>query len=152
MNSTRKCAACGIPFLPRPQVLQQRYCPAADCQRERRRRWQQQHLRSDADYRDNQARATAAWLKRHRDYWSRYRDTHTAYTNRNRELQRARNHRRRSIAKMDLSGSQSPLPSGIYTLKRKSRSGIAKMDVWTVQIVVLPPARAPAFVDCKEMT
>lgn len=141
MNAIRRCAACGQPFLPRPQVPSQCYCPAAACQRERRRRWQNRRLGTDTDYRDNQTRARTAWLQRHRDYWSRYRASHPAYVERNRELQRTRNQRRRPIAKMNVSSLQAPLPSGIYTLQRQTPAGIAKMDIWTVEIVVLPPVR-----------
>ena len=43
----------------------QRFCSTPACQRERRRR---EHLRGDADYRDNQARAQAKWRVGHPDY------------------------------------------------------------------------------------
>lgn len=151
MRPARLCAACGCLFLARPQVPKQRYCSASSCQRERRRRWQKQHLRADTDYRDNQARARARWTQRHRGYWRSYRETHPAYEARNRLLQRARNDRRRAIAKMYASAPKTPLPSGTYVLQRASEDGIAKMDVWKVQIVVLPPPRAPSRADCKEM-
>jgi len=151
MRPARLCAACGCLFLARPQVPKQRYCSASSCQRERRRRWQKQHLRTDTDYRDNQARARARWTQRHRDYWLSYRKTHPVYAKRNRVLQRARNDRRRAIAKMYASAPKTLLPSGTYVLQRASEDGIAKMDVWRVQIVVLPPPRAPSRSDCKEM-
>ncbi len=51
------CAACGQSFRPRPQVRQQSYCSALDCQRQRRQQWQRLKLQSDSDYQDNQARA-----------------------------------------------------------------------------------------------
>ena len=59
MKSARLCLACGNSFHPLLRVPNQRYCSAAACQRERRRRWQRRRLRVDADYRDNQARAQA---------------------------------------------------------------------------------------------
>ena len=151
MRPARLCAACGHFFLARPQVPKQRFCSAALCQRERRRRWQKQHLRADTDYRDNQARARTRWAQRHRDYWRSYRKTHPAYAERNRVLQQARNDRRRAIAKMYASAPKTLLPSGTYVLQRASEDGIAKMDVWRVQIVVLPPPRVPSRADCKEM-
>ena len=143
MRPARLCAACGCLFLARPQVPKQRYCSASSCQRERRRRWQKQHLRTDTDYRDNQARARVRWTQRHRDYWRSYRKTHPVYAERNRVLQRARNDRRRAIAKMYASAPKTLLPSGTYMLQRASEDGIAKMDVWRVQIVMLPPPRVP---------
>ncbi|CCF97143.1 conserved hypothetical protein [Ralstonia solanacearum K60] len=129
----------------------QRFCSAAACQRERRRRWQKQHLRADTDYRDNQARARTRWAHGHPGYWCSYRTSHPAYAERNRLLQQIRNDRRRAIAKVYASAPKTPLPSGTYVLQRASEDGIAKMDVWRVQIVMLPPPRAPSRADCKEM-
>ena len=151
MRPARQCAACGRLFLARPQVPKQRYCSAPTCQRERRRRWQKQHLRTDVDYRDNQTRARHRWTRRQRDYWRGYREAHPTYTDRKRVLQSARNDRRRAIAKMYASAPKTLLPSGTYMLQHASEDGIAKMDVWRVQIVMLPPVRAPSRADCKEM-
>lgn len=54
---SKQCQACGHPFTPRPQKPNQKYCTNLECQRERRRRWQQQKQRDDAGYRDNDIRA-----------------------------------------------------------------------------------------------
>lgn len=145
MRLMRRCAACGQPFLPCPQVPRQCYCSAAACQHERRRRWQKLRLSTDPDYRENQARARSRWLMRHKDYWSHYRAAHPAYAEHNRESQRSRNLRRRAIAKMHVSSARAPLQSGIYTLQRQTSAGVAKMDAWTVEIVVLrqPGPRLP---------
>jgi len=105
MKLTRLCLACGNWFYPLLQAPNQRFCSAPGCQRERRRRWQQQRLRSDPDYRDNQARAQARWRARHPDYWRQYRASHPAYRERNCAMQRNRNVRRSSgpVANMDAS-------------------------------------------------
>jgi len=137
---SRRCAACGRHLRPRPQVPQQRYCAAAACQRERRRRWQQAKRRSDPDYRDNQARAQRAWHGRHPEYWREYRRTHPQYCERNRTQQRRRNGQRQRagpIAKMDASRPRCPVPSGTYRLSPAAAAGIAKMDAWTVEITLL---------------
>ena len=70
---TRRCACCGQPFQPRPQVPNQTYCSSAECQRVRKLRWQQAKLRDDPDYRDNQRDAQRAWFDRHPGYWRAYR-------------------------------------------------------------------------------
>jgi hypothetical protein len=62
----RRCAACGEAFRPRSQVPKQSYCSAVACQRVRRQRWQKAKRHSDADYRENQARAQHAWAQGHR--------------------------------------------------------------------------------------
>ena len=105
MMECKRCTACGKAFRPRPQVSQQRYCPAPACQRDRRRSWQLAKRQSDPDYNDNQARAQRAWRKRNPDYWREYRRTHPDYLERHRAQQRERNDRRRErlIAKRDVS-------------------------------------------------
>ena len=151
---SRRCAACGQAFRPRPQRPQQSYCAAAACQRERRRRWQQAKRRSDPDYRDNQARAQRAWCERHRDYWRAYRRTHPQYCEGNRCQQYRRNAERRRglIAKMDASTPLLPLPSGTYRITPTAAAGIAKMDAWTVEITLLSNHDDRPAWDCKERT
>ena len=85
---SKQCQACGHPFTPRSQNPNQKYCTNSECQRERRRRWQQQKRRDDADYRDNDARASKAWAIENPEYWKQYRDDNPAYAERNRNLQR----------------------------------------------------------------
>jgi hypothetical protein len=142
----RRCAACGGLFVPRRNVPQQRYCSKRACQRTRRRRWQRQKLKADADYRANQAAAQQRWRERHRDYWRRYRQSHREYATRNRERQRQRNRRRRSagtgpspprIAKMDAYHSQTPVRSGTYRLVPVTAEGVAKRDAYVVEMRLL---------------
>ena len=111
----------------------------AACQRERRRRWHQDKLRSDEDYRANQAQAQRAWTGRHGDYWREYRARHPDYTERNRLEQRRRDHRRRAtrLAKMDASTPINAVPSGTYRLLPEAGGDLAKMDAWTVKITVI---------------
>ncbi|MDH4260268.1 MAG: hypothetical protein OEW16_08175 [Gammaproteobacteria bacterium] len=151
---SRRCAACGQGFVPRPQVPHQTYCPAKACQRERRRLWQQAKREGDPDYHDNQIRAQQAWCKQHPEYWAEYRRTHAQYEERNRTQQRTRNARRRRgvIAKMDVCKPDSPVASGTYRLTPVVTGGIAKMDAWTVEIAVLSKHYDPQADDCKERT
>jgi hypothetical protein len=138
--STRRCLACGNQFRLLPQVPDQNHCSAPACQRERRKQWQRLKRATDPAYRDNQARAQKAWLARHPDYWSQYRESHPEYVERNREHQSARNALRKAddvIAKMDLSPDPKPLPSGTYRLSLIRGGKVAKMDEWIVRIVVL---------------
>jgi hypothetical protein len=134
----KQCIACRLPFQPHPQVPNQSYCSALDCQRERRKQWHRQKLQTDPDYQNNQARAQKAWMKRNPNYWREYRESHPEYVERNRVRQQERNAKatRHSIAKMDVSIPSTPLPSGIYNLSLVKDTGLAKMDVWTVEITV----------------
>ena len=142
----RRCAGCGELFVPRRNVPQQSYCSKRVCQRTRRRRWQRQKLKSDADYRANQAAAQRRWHERHPEYWRAYRQRHPAYTEHNRKRQRERNRRRRSagtgpsppvIANMDAYATERPVRSGTYRLVPVAAPGVAKMDAYLVEMHVL---------------
>ena len=141
-----RCAACDDLFTRRRNVADQRFCSKPECQRARRRRWQRQKLKADPDYRANQAAVQQRWRARNPDYWRRYRRSHPAYTERNREQQRKRNRNRAqvatgpspsAIAKMDACKAQTAVVSGIYRLIPVSGCGVAKMDAYLVEMHVL---------------
>jgi len=145
----QQCAACGGVFRPRRQSRGQRYCGERRCQDERRRHWKREQRRSDADYRDNQARAQRAWSERHPTYWREYRRQHPEYLERNRQQQRVRNARRSArvvapvIAKGNASEVKEPAFSGTYLLTAVSGTPIAKGNAWTVTITAVSAACAP---------
>ena len=139
----KPCAACQKLFVPHPRVPQQQYCSAPACQKVRRRRWQQHKLHSDADYRDNQARAQRQWRQRHPDYWRHYRQSRPEYTTRNRHQQLQRNHKRRHceppvIANMDALATVTNRISGTYWLVPINAEGIANMDAYRVELTFVP--------------
>jgi len=129
MKSDRICAGCGAPFTPLLHIPHQRFCSAKACQRARRRAWQ--------------IRAQASWRARHPDYWRRYRETHSAYRDRNCAMQRRRNAQRTAsaVANMDVWPAHRPLASGFYILRNAVEAGVAKMNAWTVHIAVLSEPR-----------
>jgi uncharacterized protein with WD repeat len=93
---TKTCNACGCTFTHRPQNPTQKCCTNSECQRERRRRWQQQTRQGDSDYRDNDIRTSKTWAAENPEYWKRYRDENPAYVERNRNLQQQRNQKQRT--------------------------------------------------------
>lgn len=134
----RRCAACGCLFVPRRNVPEQRYCAKRACQRTRRRRWQRQKLKADADYRANQAAAQQRWRERHPGYWRGYRERHPEYTARNRAQQDERNHRRLKratgpsaarIANMDVCEAEPP--PLFQALTGAFRSRVPGLQRWT---------------------
>jgi len=151
---SKRCAACGQSFRPRPQVPQQCFCAAPACQRERRRRWRQAKRQSDPDYRDNQARAQRAWSERHPDYWREYRSTHPQYEQRNRTQQHKRDDQRRErrLAKMAVSTPNFFVPSGTYRLAPMVPGNLAKMNAWTVEITLLSSQCDRTGESCQERT
>jgi hypothetical protein len=140
----KSCASCGRAFRPRPQVPQQRFCCAADCQRARKRLWQRAKRASDPDYRANQAEAQQGWSSRHPGYWQAYRCAHPEYVERNRRRRRERYRQQRAcpVAKMDVCKDRSFVPSGTYRLSAVSGGDVAKMDAWMVEITLLSLACA----------
>ena len=135
----KHCACCGNPFQPRPQIPTQEYCSSPECQRERRRRWQQQKRQGDSDYRDNDIRNSRTWASENPQYWKQYRDENPDYVGRNRNLQQQRNQKQRSalIANEDVSNPFSPLPSGRYRMARILADGTIGGQTWIVEITPL---------------
>lgn len=131
-----KCPVCGEPFVPRPQVKNQKFCPKGECQRERKRRWQQIKLQTDPAYKADQREHAKKWADLHPNYSREYRAKNPVYANQNRSKQKNRNEKCRValIAKMDVSKPVSKAPSGIYRLTHIDASGIAKMDAWIVEL------------------
>ncbi|MDR2259908.1 MAG: hypothetical protein LBE06_03030 [Azoarcus sp.] len=128
---TQRCACCGKPFAPRPQVPDQTYCSAPDCQRTRKRQWQRAKRHSDPDYRSNQRAAQQAWAQRHPDYWRDYRAAKPEYEQRNREQQRACDQAQNTdLAKMDVC----ELPSGLYRITRHPAFPRENGASWVVEI------------------
>jgi hypothetical protein len=136
---TKRCAYCGQPFEPRPQVPDQAFCSWSDCQRARKRQWQREKRRSDPDYRSNQQAAQRTWAQRNQGYWRSYRDAQPDYERRNREQQRLRDSNARNyehvagLAKMDVS----TLPSGIYRITKHPAFPREMGNSWVVEITLL---------------
>lgn len=137
--TTKHCACCGKPFQPRPQVPKQAYCASPECQRARKRQWQQGKLKTDADYRANQRGAQRAWQDRNPNYWRSYRETHPEYAerNRNRQRQQSAGGPLGGVAKMDASA----LPSGLYQIRTVRAAEHASGGTWVVEIT-------PVCLDC----
>jgi hypothetical protein len=150
----KKCIVCGKAFRPRPQTPQQVYCKSENCQRTRRREWQQKKLKTDPDYKANQTKGQKAWVERHPEYWGEYRSANSTYVERNRSKQKERNARQRNseVAKIGMEKVQQPVPSGIYRIEPLKFSEVAKMDVWTVKITKLSDGYPFDGGDCKDRT
>jgi hypothetical protein len=113
------CACCGESFHPRPQVPHQAFCSARDCQRSRKRQWQQGRLRDDADYRENQRAAQRDWQARNPGYWRQYRG------------RQSRPAPQAVSAKMDVSDV---LPAGLYRIRKSAMSASETGDLWIIEV------------------
>lgn len=122
----KKCKSCKRKFRPHSQVIKQSYCSRQLCQRKRKTLWQREKRRLDPDYKENQKRAQQNWLKRNPDYWRKYRSKKEATKE------------RAIFARLELMAGKSPLPEGFFRLSPLISDDDAKMDVWIVEIKVLP--------------
>ena len=125
------CASCGREFTPRPQVRNQTFCSAPECQRERHRQWQKRKRQLDAKYRKVDAEYSSAWAVANAGYWERYRESHPDYADRNRQLQKQRNAKSRKL-KAAIQNPAEPgitFPSGRYQLIRIDSEGVANGNV-----------------------
>lgn len=148
--ATESCFHCGKLFEPRPQNPGQRYCNALDCQRARKRKWQQDKLKIDPDYQNNQREAQRNWRVKNADYWRAYRAQHPQYVERNRAQQRQKTRKsvREPIAKMDVSMP----PFGAYWIRPIAGFAAGKPTVWLIELQA-PCATCPCKTDaCKERT
>lgn len=138
---SRWCTKCGSAFEPRPQVPHQTYCSQPQCQKERRRLWQQVKRLSDPDYLENQSHAQRAWAARNSEYWRKYREEHPDYVAKNRTQQKKRSsaNRKAKVAKIDASKPQIPMGPGLYRLRILEQQEIANGDVWLVQLTLHNP-------------
>ena len=139
-----QCAFCKEEFRPDRYHPRQDYCGKEACQRYRRSKWQREKLKTDADYRANQADAQARWRASHRDYWKKYRASHPTYVEHNRVLQARRRaaimQREKQhplVAKMDVAISQPALVSGRYRIEAVESGDVAKMDSVIVQLSII---------------
>jgi hypothetical protein len=130
---TKRCACCGQPFEPRPQVPDQAFCSSPDCQRARKRQWQRDKLKADPDYRINQQDTQRAWARRKQDYWRVRRETSIGSGQPDPKQPEQPDAREPLLAKMDVS----TLPSGIYRITRHPALPMADGDSLVVEITLL---------------
>lgn len=140
----RRCEHCGKKFIPLSNIPGQRYCSCRQCQNARRKKWRKQKLAIDQDYKGNQADAQRRWCEKNKGYWGRYRASHPEYVERNRQLQRVRNQRRKGvneasdtstmIAKRYALSQEKTDISGYYKLVPAGPQMIAKSDVLLVKL------------------
>lgn len=150
-----KCLCCRRPFIPRRNP-NQKYCSNHKCQLFRKYKWRKEKLNNDADYKVNQYRANKMWQEKNQDYWRRYRESHPAYTDRNRERQRtkqrdkrslfAKNEMRTEFAKSDALSAISSIKTGTYFIAPALESEFAKSDALLVKIVAFTEGYAGSAV------
>lgn len=131
------CPSCDTFFTPRNKL--QTYCSKSVCQRARKALWQKQKLATDPEYKKGQHLSQQKWLSANPDYYQNYRQKNPEKADRNRALQKIRNHKVQlaktiGIAKMDARKSCNQSLLGQFWLVPT----IAKMDPVKIFITTVP--------------
>jgi len=151
MKTNDRCAHCRQVFIPNPRVKNQEYCARQICQNARKAKWQRQKMALDSDYRLNQKDAQHQWQEKNADYWDKYRQSNPQYCERNRQLQKLRDAKRRAqrLAKMDALSRFKPVNPGTYYLV-PLEPDLAKMDALTQKITIIPSSYTSSDPSCKK--
>lgn len=151
METRNRCVHCKQVFRPNPRVKHQEFCGHSICQKARKARWQRRKIASDNDYRLDQKESHHLWIKQHPDYSSKYRKSHPEYCERNRQLQKLRDAKRRAqrLAKMDALDQLKPVNPGTYYLIPLGPD-LAKMDALTQRITIIPCGYKSNSSSCKK--
>jgi hypothetical protein len=105
-----RCPYCQQVFQHDPYHPQQRVCNKSACQRQRRSDYHRQKIASDPVYQQVCLESPRKWREAHPDYWKKYRQDHPEQVERNRQEQRLRDQKRRSVnlANNNLAACQVP--------------------------------------------
>ena len=91
MPSTQPCCYCGRDYVPDPRTAAfQKSCRRSACRQARQRHAYQSWWARNRDYDQPRRGNIRRWAKDYPDYWKRYRQTHPAYSERNRRRTRER--------------------------------------------------------------
>src|SRR6266571_823634 len=91
----RRCRYCERVFPPLKFQPGQSVCSESDCQRRRRSDGHRRKIASDPEYRQVCQDSSRKWRTRNPEYWRRRRESNPAIVERNRQLQRVRDQKRR---------------------------------------------------------
>lgn len=91
----RRCRYCQQIFQPSKFQPRQAVCSGAACQRKRRTDYHREKIAADPEYGEVCRDSRRKWRASHPGYWKQYREKHPAVVERNRQLQKLRDRKRR---------------------------------------------------------
>lgn len=91
----RRCLHCRQMFVPYHTVSNQKYCSDPKCQNARKRKWHEEKMEQDPNYRENRKASQKRWRDKNKEYSKKYRETHPEYVETNRRKQAERNKKRK---------------------------------------------------------
>jgi len=81
----------------------QKYCGAKECQKVRKRKWQKEKMQTGKDYGENQRESVRQWQRNYPldQYQQEYRQANPEYVKRNREQQKERNKKIKTLKNIE---------------------------------------------------
>lgn len=150
----RRCRYCERVFQPSKFQPGQSVCSESDCQRRRRSDSRRLKIVSDPEYRQVCQDSSRKWRTRNPEYWQRRRESNPAIGERNRQLQRVRDQKRklRDLANnnsaFDLKHSATQIWLVGADVEHLANNNPAAAQVWVLE--VLPPRRGPYRESCQQ--
>ncbi|TRZ43820.1 hypothetical protein D4S03_12135 [bacterium] len=144
-----KCKHCGRLVNRNPRIKSfQRYCRQKECQQARKNAWELVKIKTDESYRQCRQASKKRWRRQHsaHTYQCRYREKHPDYVAKNREKQKKRNEKPKTvdqlkkIVKTDALLQERLINPGLYALlpwDKSKMEKIVKTDALMVQLTVL---------------
>jgi hypothetical protein len=150
----RRCRYCERVFQPSKFQPGQSVCSESDCQRRRRCDSRRRKIASDPEYRQVCQDSSRKWRIRNPEYWQQRRESNPAIVERNRQLQRVRDQKRklRDLANnnsaFDLKHSATQVWLVGAGLEHLANNNPVAAQVWVLE--VLPPRRSPQSESCQQ--
>lgn len=141
----RRCCSCQQSFQPSKYRPDQTFCSRADCQRRRRAEYHRRKIETDPVYAGVVSDSRKKWRDSHPDYQRAYRQSHEAAAERNRQLQRQRDGKRRlqSLVKNNLALDLKRSPAEVWLVGPAAR-GLDRNNLVSSQLFILQPLAPPA--------
>lgn len=150
----RRCRFCQQVFQPSKFQPAQSVCSELECQRRRRGESRRIKIASDPEYRQVCQDSARKWRSRNPEYWRRRRENNPAIAERNRELQRTRDQKRklRDLANnnsaFDLKHSATEVWLVGKGLEHLANNNSAPAQIWVLEALL--PRRGPQTASCQQ--
>jgi len=141
-----RCKGC-LRYVPgNPRIKNQDYCKRTACQNKRKGKWESARIASDPGYKASREKSKAKSRKKNPGYWVQRRARNPDYCERNRELQKKRDQKRRERKARNEAGEASIRESDALSDKRSvnticfgsSEPDLAKTDTLNQLIGIKP--------------
>ena len=141
----RRCCICQQSFQPSKYRPDQTFCSRADCQRRRRAEYHRRKIETDPVYAEVVNDSRKKWRDSHPDYQRAYRQSHEAAAERNRQLQRQRDGKRRlqSLVKNNLALDLKRSTAGVWLIGPAARN-LDRNNLASCQVLIFQPSASTA--------